>query len=150
MAKKRKALVVKMESYGLYAKWSNRCKELPKFLKFTDTIPLRIESEFGFILQVKGAKGLSVDYVVEHPKIVGENGKFMPTFTGEIPIRDNDSRVYVGDTLWEPLSDKMGVWRVVAKIDGYVYGDKSFTVLDDTSLHKELIDANAQNHLWKR
>lgn len=149
MAKKRKALVVKMESYGLYAKWSNRCKELPKFLKFTDSVPLRVESEFGFVLHIKGAKGMAVEYVVEHPKIVGEDGKLMPTFVGEIPIRDNESRVYVGDTLWEPLSDKKGVWRVVAKIEGTVYGDKRFTVVDDLSLHKDLIDTHAETHLGK-
>lgn len=149
MAKKRKSLIVKMESYGLYAKWSNRCKELPTFLKFTDTLPLRIESEFGFILHIKGAKGLSVEYVVEHPRIIDEKGAVMPTFTGSIPIRDNDSRVYVGDTLWEPLSDKKGQWRVIAKLQGVTYGDKCFTVVDDPTLHQYLIDRNAHKHIGK-
>lgn len=149
MAKKRKSLQVKMESYGLYAKWSNRCKELPKFLKFTTDFPLRVESEFGFVLHIKGGKGLFVDYVVEHPPIRDEDGRIMPTFTGKIPIRDNDFRVYVGDTLWEPLEDKVGLWRVVAKIDGTTYGDKSFTVTSSTDLHKELIDTNAELHLGK-
>lgn len=147
MAKKKKELLVKTESYGLYAKWSNRCRELPLFLKFTDQLPLRVESEFGFILHIKNGKGLSVSYTVEHPPFKNEKGIKEPSFRGEIPIRDNDFKVYVGDTLWEPLCDKTGIWRVVAKINNTVYEDKKFIISQDVTIHKELIDMHAGNHL---
>jgi hypothetical protein len=147
VAKKQGKIEVKTESWGLYAKWSNRCRELPKFLKFTAEIPARFEAEFGYILSVKNGKGKSVDYTVIHPPFTDQSGKVEPPFTGSIPIKPGKFEVYLGDTLWEPIEDKVGIWRVIAKIDGVVVEDKSFEIIDNPELHRELIDLHKNDHI---
>ncbi len=147
MGKKQVKIEVKTVSWGLYAKWSNRCRELPKFLKFTTDIPARYESEFGYILKVKNGKGKSIDYVVHHPPFTDEEGNVEPSFTGSIPIKPGNFEAYLGDTLWEPIEDKVGEWRVVAKIDGVVVEDKTFTIHPDLDLHSELIDLHKNQHI---
>jgi len=143
----KKTVIVKTISWGLYAKWSNRCEELPRFLKFTTAIPARIESEFGYILKISGAKGKKLEYTVIHPSFRDETGAVEPPFTGSIPIRSNPFEIYLGDTLWEPLHDKIGLWRFVAKIEGETVEDRSFTIVDDLSLHADLIETHKNEHL---
>lgn len=147
MGKKQSKIDVKTVSWGLYAKWSNRCRELPKFLKFTTEIPARYEAEFGYILQIKNGKGKSLDYTVIHPPFCDDEGNVEPPFTGSIPIRGGEFEAYLGDTLWEPIEDKVGTWRVIAKIDGSVVEDKSFAILPDSSLHAELIETHKNEHI---
>lgn len=147
MAKRSGTVTVTTVCCGLFAKWSNRCSELPRFLKFTSEIPARIESEFGFILKISGAKGKSVEYTVIHPPFRDENGRVEPPFTGSIPIRANPFEIYLGDTLWEPIHDKIGTWRFIAKIDGKTVEDKSFTIVDQPELHAQLIDQFAHEHI---
>ncbi len=143
----RKQLSVTTTSWGLYAKWSNRCRELPRFLKFTTIIPARIEAEFGYILKISGAKGKQVEYTVIHPPFLDEKGKTTPPFTGSIPIRSNPFEIYLGDTLWEPIGDKIGLWRFIAKIDGETVEDKSFTIVENTELFADLIDQFKHEHI---
>ncbi len=147
MAKKQKKIEVKTVSCGLYAKWSNRCGELPKFLKFTNEIPARYESEFGYTLSIKNGKGKTVDYTVYHPDFSDNNPESKLPFTGKIPIKPGSFEVYLGDTLWEPMTDMIGTWRFVAKIDGKIVEDKSFEIIENIELHKELIDKNKNQHL---
>ena len=46
-----------MSSYGIYEKWDEKSKSLPKIKTFTTNIPTQIEIEFGFILKAKKSKG---------------------------------------------------------------------------------------------
>jgi hypothetical protein len=147
MAKTKKEIIVKTEHYGLYAKWSNSCETLPKFLKYTTEIPARFEAEFGFTLLIKNGKNRSVDYTVIHPPFRDENGNIEPPFTGSLPIRKSPFRVYVGDTLWEPIEDKIGTWRFIAKIDNKIVEDKTFNIVDNTGLFEELITKYKNNHI---
>lgn len=147
MAKKQNKIDVKTVSWGLYAKWSNRCRELPRFLKFTTEIPARYESEFGYILKIKNGKGKSVDYTVIHPPFCDSQGNVEPPFTGSIPVRGGEFDVYIGDTLWEPIADKVGCWRVIAKIEGVTVEDRSFQILPDSSLHSEIIEKHKNDHI---
>ncbi|MGM0442777.1 MAG: DUF3859 domain-containing protein [Fibrobacterota bacterium] len=147
MAKKKKPFSVETDVYGLFANWSNRCGELPAFLRFTRTIPARFEAEFGYILHFRGAKGLSVDYRVVHPPFRNSSGDVEPDFTGSLPIRSNDYSVYIGDTLWLPLEDKTGQWRFISKAGGQLCEDMTFFVVSDTNRYRSLIDENANRHI---
>ena len=147
MAKKKKKCTVKIIHHGLYAKWSNRCRELPRFLKFTDIIPGRVESEFGCTIEITGGKGKFVDYTIEHPPLLDSQGAVAPSFTGQIPLRANKDTVYLGDTLWEPLVDKLGKWRVIGKLDGEKIADFTFTIISETTLFDDIISAHALEHI---
>lgn len=149
MAKKRNKIETKVLNHGLYAKWSNRCKELPRFLKYTKVIPARIEAEFGCIVEIKGAKNSEVTYTVEHPPFRDAEGVVEPPFTGSIPIRTTTAQIYLGDTLWEPVEDKVGIWRFIGRLDGEIIADYRFDIVEDTGQYKELIDAHAEYHLGK-
>ena len=46
-----------MSSYGIYQKWNEKSKDLPKIKTFTTNIPTILEIEFGFILNAKKSKG---------------------------------------------------------------------------------------------
>jgi hypothetical protein len=149
MPKKNPKFKSEIMSYGLYAKWSNRCSELPKFLKFTTTIPARVDAEFGFIIKVVGAKGLKLNYKITHP-VFNENDKHLNSpFRGELPIRSNSWEAYVGDTLWLPVDDKMGEWVVSASILGKEVGKKSFEIIEDSGEFSEIIEKNRLVHLSK-
>ncbi len=147
MAKKQNKIECKTLSWGLYAKWSNSCRELPHFLKFTDQIPARFEAEFGYILQIKNGKGKTLDYTVIHPPFCDKDGNVQPPFTGSIPIRGGSFETYLGDTLWEPMSSMVGEWRFIAKIDGVVLEDRAFQIIDELSLHEEIIDSHKNDHI---
>ncbi len=40
----------------------------------------------------------------------------------------NDWDFFLGDTIWEPVSDKIGLWRLITSIDGVTLEDKKFTI----------------------
>ncbi|MCD8043871.1 MAG: DUF3859 domain-containing protein [Tannerellaceae bacterium] len=117
-----------IKSYGLYTAWNRESKELPKIQKHTLNIPAEIGIEFGFILSVKGGKGEILDFCIDHPPFPDDNGEVMPPFTGTYFVNSNDFLFFLGDTLWEPIEDKEGIWTVSVSYKGKVVAKKSFTI----------------------
>jgi hypothetical protein len=118
-----------ISSYGIYEKWDDKSKKLPTIKTFTTKIPSQLEIEFGFILLAKKAKGKRLDWVIFHPAVPDENGHTMPPFEGVVYVRNNDWKFYLGDTVWAPIHDKIGEWRMVIECDGNVIAQKNFSVL---------------------
>jgi hypothetical protein len=118
-----------ISSYGIYEKWDEKSKKLPTIKTFTTKIPSQLEIEFGFILLAKKAKGKRLDWVIFHPAVPDENGHTMPPFEGVVYVRNNDWKFYLGDTVWAPIHDKIGEWRMVIECDGNVIAQKNFSVL---------------------
>jgi hypothetical protein len=123
--------IIEIVTYGIHTKWDADAKALPKIKTFTNHIPLQLDIEFGFIVNIKRAKNQQVRYCIYHPDIPDEDGIAMPPFDGEEYIRSNDWDFYLGDTLWEPLHNKVGDWRMTLELNGSVIADKTFTVEDD-------------------
>ena len=121
----------KIISYGIYENWDKESKNLPEILKFSETIPARPGIEFGYILNIKKAKGKKLRFCIEHPPFRDENGEVTLPFTGELYVRTNDWRFFLGDTIWEPTHDKVGGWRLTTEIDGVMLADKTFTMIED-------------------
>jgi hypothetical protein len=48
-----------------------------------------------------------------------------PPFAGEFYVKINDFRFFLGDTVWAPVEDKRGAWRLIT----WLVGDK---VADET------------------
>ncbi|MEM7313898.1 MAG: DUF3859 domain-containing protein [Planctomycetota bacterium] len=127
MAKRKSQ--VRMKSYGIYTQWESGSKDLPDVQEFTTKVPARIDIEFGFIVNIKGAKNLELDFCIDHPGILDADGNRRPPFDGTVYIKTNDWNFYLGDTIWEPIEDKLGTWHMYLSLDGKIIAEKSFEVV---------------------
>jgi hypothetical protein len=117
---------VRVRTYGVYSKWDSQSKELPSFLESTTRIPGRVDVEFGLVVNVIGGKNLPLGYRIEHPGIRDDRGKRRPAFEDVVYVKSNDWDFYLGDTIWEPIEDKIGVWRMTLELQGRIVADQSF------------------------
>ena len=127
MAKKK--IIYKTVSHGIYRGWDGDSRDLPAIEKFCDTIPTRLGIEFDYILNIKNAKGKKLSYTIEHPPFRDDSGEVAPPFTGELYVRSNDWDFFLGDSIWEPLADKIGTWRLLTAIEGMVLEDRTFEMI---------------------
>ncbi|MFT5525207.1 MAG: hypothetical protein ACI9G1_001221 [Pirellulaceae bacterium] len=121
----------RIRHYGVYSQWDSKSKDLPKFVKLTTQIPAEIDIEFGFIANIKWAKNQELYYCIDHPGILDAEGNRRPPFDGTVFIKTNDWDFYLGDTIWEPLSDKLGNWQLTLELAGKVIADKTFEVFTE-------------------
>ena len=118
-----------MHSHGLYDGWDRESKSLPTLLKITTEIKAELDAEFGYILRVRNARNSKITFRIEHPPFKNEFGEIAPPFDGELYVKTNDFRFFLGDTIWAPLEDKKGAWRLTTWLDGCKVGDKTLTVV---------------------
>ena len=131
-----------ISSYGIYEKWDEKSKSLPKIKTFTTNIPAQLEIEFGFILRAKESKGKRLEWTIFHPDVPDENGHVMPPFEGVVYVRNNDWAFYLGDTIWAPIHDNIGDWRMLIECDGNVIAQKTFSLLVE--------HGNGEIQFWKK
>ncbi len=125
--------VVEMRSYGIYTQWNSLSKELPRVVEFTREIPAEIDIEFGVVVNIKKAKNLAIDYCIHHPGIRDEKGRVRAPFDGQVYARKNDWDFFLGDTIWDPIDDKLGPWRLTIEIGGILYVDETLMVVASES-----------------
>ncbi|MGF1637642.1 MAG: DUF3859 domain-containing protein [Cyclobacteriaceae bacterium] len=125
--KKTKKTLPKVEiiNYGLYETWDREDKALPGFLELTDRVKAIIGVEFGMIVKIWQAKGRYIDYRIDHPPFVDESGNIEPPFEGQYRVRSSDFEFFIGDTIWEPVEDKRGEWKMSVFLDGTLLATKS-------------------------
>jgi hypothetical protein len=131
-----------ISSYGIYKEWDEKSKQLPVINDFTTKIPALVDIEFGFILRVVKGKGLRLDWTIYHPNVADKNGQIMEPFCGDVYVRNNDWEFYLGDSLWEPIENKTGDWRMTIALDNKVIAEKTFSVLAEY--------ADGEIQFWKR
>lgn len=124
----KRKIDVRMKTYGIHTQWDSESKSLPRLMEATTRIPARIDIEFGFVVKIRGAKNQSLDYCIDHPGILDANGNKRPPFDGSVYVKTNDWDFYLGDTIWEPIHDKLGDWNMWIEIDGEVVAEKTFQV----------------------
>lgn len=124
-----KKFEVKLKSWGIYTPWDNASKALPKLLKVTREIPCELDVEFGYIANIKKAKNKKLQYCIYHPEIPDEDGAPLPPFSGEEFIRQNDWNFFIGDTIWAPIENKQGLWRITLAIEGELVADETFKLI---------------------
>jgi len=133
-----------IESYGIYEMWGGNSRTLPKISKVTTLVPAQIDIEFGLTISVKKAKGICLNWCIEHPNITDKLGHPMPAFEGQEYVRNNDWTFYLGDTIWAPIEDKVGDWHMYLLYNEQVIAEKTFEVtLDDIELQNE-------RQFWKK
>ena len=123
-----------MRTYGIYTQWDSNSKELPRFSECTTRIRADIDVEFGFVVNVKGAKNQELTYCIDHPGIQDTDGSTRAPFGGIVYVKTNDWDFYLGDTIWEPVADKLGNWRMTLELDGKVVADKTFELHDEEKM----------------
>lgn len=117
---------VELYSYGIYSPWDRQSRELPELKEITTVVPVQPDVEFGYVLIIRGGKGYTLAYEINHPPIRDVNGEWMPPFTGEIIIPSNDWEFFLGDTVWEPYEEKAGQWILVTRIQGREVARQTF------------------------
>ncbi len=117
---------VEMRTFGIYTQWDSDSKELPRFFECTTRIRADIDVEFGFVVNIKGCKNQQLRYCIDHPGILDADGVTRPPFDGIVYVKTNDWDFYLGDTIWEPVADKLGNWRMTLELDGKIIADKTF------------------------
>lgn len=120
--------VVRICSYGIYAKWDSDSRQLPRFIKPTMRIPARVDIEFGFVVNIKRAKNRVLNYCIDHPGIQDDQGRRRAPFDGEVYVKTNDWDFYLGDTIWLPIDDKLGRWKMWVAWEDEIIVEKSFSV----------------------
>lgn len=122
---------IKMRSYGIYKQWDAESKELPQVAEFTTEVPAEIDIEFGFVVSIKGAKNKELVYCIDHPGILDADGNRRAPFDGTVYVKTNDWQFYLGDTIWEPINDKLGDWHMWLELDGRVIAEKTFWLFEE-------------------
>ena len=117
-----------MRTYGIYTKWDSESKDLPQIRKVTTQVPAEINIEFGFVVHVKGAKNQELDYCIDHPGILDAAGRKRDPFDGSVYVKSNEWDFYLGDTIWDPIDDKLGRWHMWIKLKGAIVAEKTFEV----------------------
>jgi hypothetical protein len=113
---------------GIFSQWDNSSDELPRLLQATVHVPALIDTEFGFITRIKKAKNQILTYCIYHPDIPDDDGNIRPPFEGEVFVKENDWRFYLGDCIWAPVNNKLGNWRMTLTLNGKIIADKTFKV----------------------
>lgn len=123
---KRRKPVFTIFSYGEYETWNRESKKIPKIRRITNEIEAETGTEFGYVLRIKNGKGTTLSFKIVHPPFTDDAGDIMPPFTGEQFIRTNDYEFYLGDCVWDPPEDKMGIWELTTYFEGKVVAIKKF------------------------
>lgn len=121
---------IRMRSYGIYTKWNRDSKDLPRLIGVTTEVPATVDIEFGFIVNVRGGKNEQLDFCIDHPGILDASGKRRRPFDGTEWIKTNDWNFYLGDTIWDPISDKLGTWHMSLSVGDGLSVEKTFEVVD--------------------
>lgn len=119
---------IRMRSFGIYSHWDAEAKELPQIEQFTTDVPAAIDIEFGFIVNIKGAKNAELDYCIDHPGIRDAEGNRRAPFDGTVYVKTNDWNFFLGDTIWDPIGDKIGTWTLTLDLGGKRIAEKAFNV----------------------
>ena len=115
-----------MKSYGIYTQWESDAKQLPRIAEFTMRVPAVIDIEFGFVVNIKSAKNQELGYCIDHPGIRDADGVVRAPFDGIVYVKTNDWDFCLGNTIWAPIEDKLGDWRLTLELDGKIIADKTF------------------------
>jgi len=129
---KRRKPAFKIYNYGEYEPWDRESKAIPKIRNFATEIEAESGTEFGYVLRIKNGKGATLSFKIEHPPFTDESGSIMPPFTGEQFIRTNDFEFYLGDCVWDPPEDKMGIWELTTYFEGKIVAWKKFKLIPKT------------------
>jgi len=80
------------------------------------------------VVKIVGAKNMQLDFCIDHPGIRDDKGKVRRPFDGTVFVKTNDWDFFLGDTVWNPIADKLGNWRLTLELGGELIADKTFYI----------------------
>ena len=122
---KKPAPKVEVLSYGQYTTWNRESKELPELLELTNRIEAQVDTEFGMIVEITGAKGRYLTFRIDHPPFRDKHGNTAPPFEGTHQVKSTQFHFFLGDTIWEPIDDKRGEWKLSIFFDDEIVATKA-------------------------
>ena len=102
---------------------------MPILEELATEIKAELDVEFGILIEIRHGKGRYLEYIIHHPPFNDNSGELAPSFVGEYQIKSNPFRFFLGDTVWEPVNDKRGIWELIIKIDKQVVAQKKLTLI---------------------
>ncbi len=129
MAKKK--VDIKIVNFGIYDKFDKDDEQLPEIIEFSDKIPARLEIEFGMIVEITKARGEVISWRIGHPPFKNSRGCMAPPFTGEFHVNSPVYTFFLGDTIWEPIDDKLGIWDLSISWNGTTMARKKLKVVSE-------------------
>lgn len=133
---KQKSPEVHIKTWGIYSQWDRESRALPQILERTTRVEAVVDVEFGMVVNIVGAKNRPLDFCIDHPGIRDDKGKVRRPFDGTVFVKTNDWDFYLGDTIWLPIEDKIGDWRMTLELDGELIADKTFELVRPNNVQR--------------
>ena len=129
MAKKK--VDIKVVNYGIYDKFDKDDEDLPLLIEFADKIPAKLDIEFGMIVEITKARGEVISWRIDHPPFNNSKGDTAPPFTGEFHVNSPVYTFFLGDTIWEPIHDKIGIWDLSISWNEKIMARKKLKIVSE-------------------
>ena len=129
MAKRK--VEIKILNYGIYDQFNHDDEDLPGLIEFSEKIPARLDIEFGMTVDIRKARGEIIQWRIDHPAFLDSSGELAPPFEGEFHVNSPEYKFFLGDTVWEPIDDKLGVWELTVSWQGNVLARKKLWLVSN-------------------
>lgn len=123
--KNNRPLEIEIINFGKYSEWDRDSHALPVFQELTDTVTAELGVEFGMMVEIRKARGRYLDFEIDHPAFTDADGHPEPPFTGTFRVKHNPFQFFLGDTIWAPVEDKKGPWKLTISFEGQVLVTKT-------------------------
>ncbi|MEP0365324.1 MAG: DUF3859 domain-containing protein [Cyclobacteriaceae bacterium] len=123
--KNNRPLEIDIINYGEYSEWDGDNSNLPVFKELTTEVKAEIGVEFGMIVEIKKARGRYLDFRIDHPPFKDKNGEIEEAFQGTFRVKHNPFQFFLGDTIWAPIADKRGDWKLTILLENQVLVSKT-------------------------
>lgn len=127
--KKNRPLEIELINYGRYSEWDGENSNLPKFIELTDQIETQLGVEFGMIVEIRKARGRYLDFEIDHPPFKDADGNTEPVFRDTFRVKHNPFQFFLGDTVWAPIEDKKGYWKLSILLENEVLITKTINLI---------------------
>lgn len=127
--KNNRPVEVEILNYGVYSEWNRESSLLPQFEELTTDVEATVGVEFGMIVEIRKAKGRYLDFLIEHPLFTDAEGNVEAPFRGTFRVKHNPFRFFLGDTVWNPVADKKGNWKLSILLDDEIIISKTIRLV---------------------
>lgn len=127
--KNNRPIEIEVINYGEYAPWDRESSALPHFIRLTHEVEAALGVEFGMIVEIRKARGRYLDFLIEHPPFTDGSGETEPPFQGTFRVKHNPFQFFLGDSIWAPVHDKLGDWKLSILLEDQVLISKTIHLI---------------------